>query len=143
MADDTYRQVLWAVARVKSAKDLDHAGRQRVLDHFKACGWKPAPPKSAQAGARPGGQGPLPMPRPAHQRSADDVADERWGKTHALWRLLADAGAVKDRSEAALLAWVHRQTGVSAWRFLNGHQINAVVEALKQWCARVGVELES
>ncbi|MDH4134391.1 MAG: regulatory protein GemA [Gammaproteobacteria bacterium] len=43
MADDAYRDILWAVARVRSAKDLDYAGRMKVLDHFKACGWKPKP----------------------------------------------------------------------------------------------------
>lgn len=43
MADDAYRDILWSVARVRSAKDLDHAGRMKVLDHFKACGWKPKP----------------------------------------------------------------------------------------------------
>src|SRR3989338_9024775 len=41
MDDETYRAILWSVARVRSAKDLDHAGRMKVLDHFKACGWKP------------------------------------------------------------------------------------------------------
>lgn len=43
MADDAYRDILWSVARVRSAADLDHAGRMAVLDHFKACGWKPKP----------------------------------------------------------------------------------------------------
>ena len=43
MADDAYRDIMWSVARVRSAKDLDHAGRMKVLDHFKACGWKPKP----------------------------------------------------------------------------------------------------
>lgn len=39
--DDAYRDILWAVARVRSAADLDQAGRSKVLDHFRACGWKP------------------------------------------------------------------------------------------------------
>lgn len=39
MEDDTYRDMLWTVARVRSAKDLDFAGRKKVLDHMKACGW--------------------------------------------------------------------------------------------------------
>jgi len=43
MADDAYRDILWAVARVRSAKDLDQAGRSRMLDHLKACRWKPKP----------------------------------------------------------------------------------------------------
>ena len=41
MADDAYRDILWSVARVRSAGDLDQAGRSKVLDHFRACGWKP------------------------------------------------------------------------------------------------------
>lgn len=45
--DDTYRAMLWTVARVKSAADLDWAGRKKVLDHLKAKGFKiksrPAP----------------------------------------------------------------------------------------------------
>lgn len=45
--DDTYRAMLWTVARVKSAADLDWAGRKKVLDHLKAGGFKiksrPAP----------------------------------------------------------------------------------------------------
>jgi hypothetical protein len=40
MADDTYRDMLWTVARVRSAKDLDFAGRRRVLDHLRAVGGK-------------------------------------------------------------------------------------------------------
>lgn len=43
MDDATYRDMLWAVARVRSAADLDFAGRKKVLDHMKACGWKPKP----------------------------------------------------------------------------------------------------
>lgn len=38
--DDTYRDMLWTLARVRSAKDLDDAGRQAVLDHLKARGFK-------------------------------------------------------------------------------------------------------
>jgi phage gp16-like protein len=39
--DDSYRDLLWSVARVRSAGDLDQAGRNKVLDHLRACGWKP------------------------------------------------------------------------------------------------------
>lgn len=37
-----YRAMLWSVARVKSSKELDFAGRKKVLDHLKACGFKVA-----------------------------------------------------------------------------------------------------
>ena len=49
MDDETYRNVLWTVARVKSSKDLDWSGRKRVLDHMKACGFKVQPKKLATA----------------------------------------------------------------------------------------------
>lgn len=49
MADDTYRSMLWACARVSSSKDLDYAGRAKVLAHLKACGWKkPTAPNVTQ-----------------------------------------------------------------------------------------------
>jgi phage gp16-like protein len=38
----TYRDMLWSVARVKSSTALDFAGRKKVLDHLKACGFKVA-----------------------------------------------------------------------------------------------------
>lgn len=36
--DDTYRAMLWAVARVESAADLDAYGRRQVLDHMRSRG---------------------------------------------------------------------------------------------------------
>lgn len=40
--DETYRAMLWSVARVKSSTELDFAGRKKVLDHLKGCGFKVA-----------------------------------------------------------------------------------------------------
>ncbi|MDO8414150.1 MAG: regulatory protein GemA [Gallionellaceae bacterium] len=39
--DSAYRSMLWTVARVRSSAALDWAGRKKVLDHLKACGYKP------------------------------------------------------------------------------------------------------
>lgn len=39
--DDLYRDILWTIARVRSAADLDEAGRKAVLDHFRSRGWSP------------------------------------------------------------------------------------------------------
>lgn len=50
MDDGTYRDMLWGVARVRSAKDLDHGARQKVLDHLKACGFKSSQPKTPTPG---------------------------------------------------------------------------------------------
>ena len=43
MDDDVYRDILWTIGRVRSAGDLDQAGRSKLLDHLRACGWKPVP----------------------------------------------------------------------------------------------------
>src|SRR3569832_562496 len=39
--DDAYRAMLWSVARVQSAADLDAAGREAVIAHLKARGFRP------------------------------------------------------------------------------------------------------
>lgn len=38
--DATYRDMLWTVARVRSAADLDEAGRRAVLQHLHARGFR-------------------------------------------------------------------------------------------------------
>lgn len=38
--EETYRSMLWTVARVHSAKDLDAAGRARVLEHLRSRGFR-------------------------------------------------------------------------------------------------------
>jgi phage gp16-like protein len=53
MGDDDYRAMLWTQGRVHSSKDLDHAGRQRVLDYLTTIGFKPAPAKTTKRPARP------------------------------------------------------------------------------------------
>lgn len=80
--------------------------------------------------------------RPQAQRSADDTQDGRWRRARALWADLARSGVVREDSDKALQTFVKRQTGVEAWRFLNGYQINNVIEALKGWCIRAGVPIE-
>lgn len=52
MCDETYRAMLWGVGRVKSAAELDHAGREKVLAHLRASGFKPKPGKSPSAHAK-------------------------------------------------------------------------------------------
>jgi len=46
--DATYREMLFNVAGVRSAADLDERGRHEVLKHMKACGLRPVH-KSAKA----------------------------------------------------------------------------------------------
>lgn len=41
LSDEDYRALLWSVARVKSAGDLDSNGRHRVIEHMVSRGFKP------------------------------------------------------------------------------------------------------
>jgi cation diffusion facilitator CzcD-associated flavoprotein CzcO len=84
---------------------------------------------------------PRPAKRPYVQRSAQDDQDERWGKARALWHALAVEGVVHTDTDAALQAYIKRQTKLEHWRFLNTYQVNGVIEALKQWCQRNGMNV--
>ena len=112
--DDTYRSMLFTVARVHSSKDLDFHGRKRVLAHMKARGWKNKPAAKAKS------------TRPL-------ASDDQSKKIRALWIELRDAGAVNDPSEAALAAYVRRMTKVSALQWLSVEQASRVIESLKKW----------
>lgn len=52
-SDEEYRDLLFTVCRVRSAKDLDHAGREKFLSHAKRCGWKPKPATGKPAQGSP------------------------------------------------------------------------------------------
>lgn len=62
------------------------------------------------------------------------------GKIKALWWSLYWLGAVDQSDARAIDAFVRRQTGVSALRFLDHRQAHSVVDALKAWAAREGVD---
>ena len=40
LEDDDYRNILWALGRATTARDLDASGRAEVLKHFRRLGWK-------------------------------------------------------------------------------------------------------
>lgn len=122
-----------AVTGVASAGDMTEQQRRRYLAHLAGL-------QSTMATAR--GEKPAYVPKRSNlERSGDDNQDERWHKARMLWRVLADAGHVRINTDAALMAYVQRQTSVEHWRFLNTHQINGVIESLKRWCDRKNVAL--
>lgn len=113
MADDAYRDMLWTIGRVRSAADLDWAGRKRVLDHLKACGWKPSPAKKSKA------------------RRLSDEAQHRM--IRGLWIELHRDGIVNNPSEEALAAFVRRHAKVDALQWLTVEQASRIIEHLKAW----------
>lgn len=62
------------------------------------------------------------------------------GKVRALWWSLYWLGEVDATDARAIDAFVKRQTGIAALRFLNHRQAASVVEALKNWARRAGVD---
>lgn len=56
-------------------------------------------------------------------------------KIRALWITLAKAGVVKDQSRKAMYAYVRRMTQRTK-------NLTPVIESLKAWCQREGVEYE-
>ncbi len=123
-----------SVTGVASAGDMTDQQRKRYLAHLS----------SLQTRMGVGTQRPKPTAsqkytpkRAPAQRSPEDSLDMRWGKARAQWAALAKAGAVKIDTDAALMAYVQRQTHLEHWRFLNSFQINNVIESLKRWYDRL------
>lgn len=113
MDEETYRAMLWTVARVKSSTALDFAGRKKVLDHMEACGFK--------------------RTKPQPRKLADDPQSKM---IRALWLQLHEAGKVRNPSESALAAFAKRQTGRDALQWLSAKEASALIEELKKWLAR-------
>ena len=103
--DETYRAMLWAVARVKSSADLDWSGRKRVLDHLKAKGWKNNSKR---------------RPDPAKGKRA------LVGKIRAL--LINHAEGAKEDAYADGIA--RRMFGVEKFTWCDDRQLYAIIQAL-------------
>ena len=114
MDDETYRAMLLTIGRVRSSAQLDVYGRARVLKHLEGLGWKPVRGKS--------------------NRRISKLPQDK--KIRALWLNMADAGIVKNRDEAALLAYVKRVTGCDRLEWVTTAQAARVIESLKQWQQR-------
>jgi hypothetical protein len=113
LCEADYRAALARATGKTSAAALDEGEREKALAEFRRLGWKGKPTRNS-------------VDRP------------HVGKIVALWRAAAQDGAIRDGSDAALRAFVERQTGVGAPQFLKPKQANAVIEAIKAMRARQG-----
>jgi len=118
MDDETYRSMLWTIARVRSSANLDFQQRRKVLDHLISRGWKPQPPKAA------GTKRPL--------ANTDQIKMIR-----GLWLQLHELHEVRDPSEAAMNRFAKNQMKIDRLEWLKVDQASKVIEMLKQWVARV------
>jgi len=129
--DSSYRDMLFSVARVRSSKDLDAAGRDRVLAYLRAAGWKDTSP-------------------PAPNRNGVRAGKPQVKKLRALWAALGAAGELREPEESGLRSYVRKQSqpyhpdgvGYDAPELLPPKVAQRVIEHLKQWCRRAGVELK-
>lgn len=128
---DGYYAMLQAVAGVASAADLDEAGRRKVLDHLRANGWDDPGDRAYRQRAR-------------NRRVG--AAKPQAQKIRSLWLALAEGGHVRNASEAALRAYVQKQSatydpnrhGYSAPELLPAPVAQRLIEHLKHWCRRTG-----
>lgn len=116
--DDLYRAKLLKITGKASTKDMTEAERQHVLTVFRNEGFSPASNTRRPNGRR-------------------QLSGKFAKKLQALWIAAYNLGIVRNRDDDALEAFVTRQTGIAAERFLH-HADDAakVIEALKKWMAR-------
>lgn len=113
MDDDTYRAFLHKTVGKKSCKGLNNKELMRVLDAMKAAGFKK---------------------QHTHKRKAL-VSDPQAKKIRAVWLMMANAGEIHNRSEAAIDAFVRRICG-RGLESATVKQCQAVIECLKNWADR-------
>jgi hypothetical protein len=112
--DDTYKSLLKCEADVTSTKHLTVLQGKKLIEVLK-------------------------HNAPAGRRSAKTLSGPFASKLRALWLAAWNLGIARSRDDAALLAFIERQTGLTHDRFLRSAQEAArVIEALKSWIAREG-----
>lgn len=116
--EETYRETLEQTTGKNSLKAMTDAQLQAVLDRLKTAGF------SIKS-----------------KTGTNKLADDAQSKLiRHLWLMLFDAGEVRNSSELALAAFVKKQTGVDALQFLSTESADRVINRLRNWCKRAGVE---
>lgn len=119
LIEDDYRRILVDVTGHASLTEFTEAQLVRVIERFKARGWKP---KIAA--------GKAPKARPADHPMAK--------KARAMWISLHQLGAINNSSEQALEAFAHRQLGVERLQWADQAMGYKLIEALKTIGTRHG-----
>lgn len=114
--EESYRDVLERATGLRSAKNLTPGQLDLAIAAFRQLGFEPtAKPR------RKGLEGPYAA------------------KLQALWIAAWNLGIVRDKSDKALTAFILRQTGIAAARWLRyPEDARKVIEALKAWLGREG-----
>ncbi len=132
LSRDDYEHVLRTITGQTSAADLDAAGREKLLKHFKSKGFV----VKAKAGSA----------------RAAFIRAPQVRKLQAMWYALSDAGAVvrpasSEACSRAVEAWAKEQLAthalgpLDALRFATGAQLGKLIESMKGWMERVGADV--
>lgn len=130
LGEDDYRALLVNLTGVASSKDMSQAQRQQVRRHMQSLAERLLLTTSRRAW----------LPQAEFDAKAKS-ASPREKLVFVMWRRLHLAGKVRNGSRLALHGFVKRVTGADALDFCNGAQLQAVIAALQDWCAKEGVAL--
>lgn len=127
LSDDEYRDLIQSLTngQKRSAGDCDDTERRRIVAHLDTL-------KRVLAGGAHVATTRARKPLSGPQR-----------KVFAVWKALESAGVVHSGEVRSLRAFVQRQTGLSAIEFCDGKACSTLIESLKAWAKRTGVELRS
>jgi len=141
--DETYRDILQTRYKKDSAAKLSRFEAEDLITHFKGQGWKVKRITNDELR--------ITKESPSTRNSQFVIRNSKTSPTYekpmarkvvAIWINLALAGVVRYSSDAALQSYVKRMTGVDNLAWCNGRQLFSLIEALKKWAKRKGVELE-
>ena len=118
--DDVYRDILESTTGKTSSKLLTPAQLEAVLDRLKQLGFEV---------------------ESKNKTGVKNLASDAQSKLiRHLWLQLYDAGQVKNGSELALAKFVENRVHVSALQFLSTRHADMIINHLRQWCKRCGIE---
>jgi phage gp16-like protein len=118
--DELYREVLESTTGKNSCKLLSVPQLEAVLARMKQLGF--AVDSKEKSGV-------------------NNLADDAQSKLiRHLWLQLHEAGQIRNGSEQALAKFVENRVHVSALQFLSTHHANMIINHLREWCKRCGIE---
>ncbi len=129
LSDDIYRDILREATGRESSAEMNLTMMNQVLERFKELGWVP------RAATKSGKRG-----RPLAGDAESKLIRALWKELHRYHLAGAVKEGVRNPSEAALCAFVKRQTRCDALQWLRDREAVKVIEALKEWRDRAKIE---
>ena len=118
--DEVYRDILESTTGKTSSKLLTPAQLEAVFDRLKQLGFEVV--SKDKTGVK------------------NLASDSQSKLIRHLWLQLHEAGQVKNGSEKALAKFIENRVKVSALQFLSSESADMVINHLRQWCKRCGIE---